>query len=171
MTALTDPEFDQLFTTFGFTAFRLEVRNRYDVPYETESIRKFLAGEMDERVQKRPWLDMIHAITSKGKRFERVRVVTVPLTDYSRYGLWSSEFNNQAGEAIRYLVRDQAEGLPHHDYWLFDSRKLVRMNFDDVDDHFVSAEIVDDPVEVVRHNYWRDLAWHRAVRREEFAAK
>jgi hypothetical protein len=31
------------------------------------------------------------------------------------------------------------EGLPDHDYWLFDSRKLVRMHFDD-EDRFLGGE-------------------------------
>lgn len=166
MSLPTDSEVDELFATFDYTAFRLHVRDRYDVPRETESIQKFLAGEpkdLDKELWFKPWMDMIREITAQGKRVERVRVVTVPLTDHSRYGLWSARFNNEAGEDIRYLDRDHAGGFPSHDYW------LVKRNVDDVDDHFVSAEIIDDPAEVVRHNYWRDLAWHRAVRREDFA--
>lgn len=170
MNQLTDVEFQQLFTTFEYTAFRLEVRDRYNVPYEAESLRRFLAGEPDEDRQKRPWLDMIRGITAEGKRFERVRVVSVPLTDYCRFLYVGAEINNAAGEDIRYLNRDQAEGLPNHDYWLFDSRKLVMMHFDDADGGFLGAEIVDDTAEIVQHDFWRDLAWHRAVRREDFAA-
>jgi hypothetical protein len=172
VTELTDPEFDQLFTTFEHTAFRLEVRDRYDAPYSADSVREFLAGEADQpddRAWFKPWVDFIRQVKAAGKRFERVRVVTVPLSDYSRYSLWSSQTNNKAGEDIRYLARDQAEGLPDHDYWLFDSRTLAWMHFDD-DDRFVGAEIIDEPAEIVRHNYWRDLAWHRAIRREDFAA-
>jgi hypothetical protein len=54
-----------------------------------------------------------------------------------------------AGEDIRYLARDQAEAaeLPNHEYWLFDSRKLVRMHFDDAD-VFRGAEIVEEPAEI-----------------------
>jgi hypothetical protein len=167
---LSDDDFDQLFHTFEHTAFRLEVRDRYSVPYEVESLREFLAGEPDERIWKRPWLEMIRKVTSEGKRVERVRVVSLPLTDYSRYGLWSCQTNNKAGEDIRYLTRDQAEGLPNYDYWLFDSRKLVHMHFDD-EDHYLGAEVIEAPAVIVEHNYWRDMAWHRSVRREEFAAE
>lgn len=115
---------------------------------------------------------MIRAATSAGKRFARVRVVSVPLTDYSRFGIWCAQFTNGAGEDIRYLTRDVAdvEGLPKHDYWLFDSRLLVRMHFDDKDS-FLGAEIIEDPAEIVKANYWRDAAWHRAVRRDDFATE
>ena len=61
--------------------------------------------------------------------------MTLPLTDYSRFGVWCAQFTNDAGEDIRYLPRDQADaaGLPKHDYWLFDSTTLMRMTFDDND--------------------------------------
>lgn len=147
------------------------MRDRYDADYENESLRKFLAGEADDLPWMQDWLAMIREATKAGKRFARVRVVSVPLTDYSRFGIWCAQFTNGAGEDIRYLTRDvaNAEGLPGEDFWLFDSRKLVRMHFDDRDS-FLGAEIVADPVEVVQHNYWRDAAWHRAIRRDDFAA-
>lgn len=96
----------------------------------------------------------------------------MPLTDYSRFGVYCARFMNEAGEDIRYVTRDvaAAAGLPTHDYWLFDSRELVRMHFDDAN-RFLGGAVVDDPAEVVQHNYWRDAARHHAVRRDEFAAK
>jgi hypothetical protein len=115
---------------------------------------------------------MVREATAAGRRFRRVRVVTLPLTDYSRFGVWAAQFTNGAGEDIRYLLRDKAEaiGLPHHDYWLFDSTKLLRMHFDD-DDVPLDHEIVADPGEVVRHNYWRDAAWHHAITRDDFVTE
>lgn len=115
---------------------------------------------------------MIRAATAEGRRFARVRLVSLPLTDYSRFGVWCAQFTNSAGENIRYLERDKAEvaRLPNHDYWLFDSAKLVRLHFDD-SDAFLGSEIVEDPAEIVKHNYWRDAAWHHAVRRDDFATE
>lgn len=170
MNLLVGDDFRQLFKTFDHTAFRLEVRDRYNVPEEAEMVRKFLTGEPDEGRKSRPWLDLIREIRSAGKRFERVRVVSLPSTDYSRFGHAGAEINNWAGEEIRYLDRVKAEsvGLPNHDYWLFDSRKLARMHFDE-DDRLLGTEIIEDPAEIVRHNYWRDVAWHHAIRREDFA--
>ena len=64
----------------------------------------------------------------------------------------------------------QAAGLPNHDYWLFDSSKLIRMHFDDAD-RFQGGELIEDPIVIVEHNYWRDAAWHHAVRRDDFATE
>jgi hypothetical protein len=157
---------------FKHTAFRLEVRDRYDAPYENESMRRFLAGEKDDLPWMRSWLVMLRDLTAQGRRFARVRVVSLPLTDYTRFGVWCAQFTNGAGEDIRYLIRDQAqaEGLPAHDYWLFDSRTLVQLHFDN-EDRFLGGELIEDPAVIVQHNYWRDAAWHRAVRRDDFAAE
>jgi len=116
------------------------------------------------------WLSMIRTATAEGRRFSRVRVVSVPLTDYSRFGVFCSQYTNAAGEEIRYLPRDQARDLPDYDYWLFDSRLLVKMHFD-TEEHFLGGEVIKDPAVIVQHGHWRDAAWHRAVRRDDFAAE
>ncbi len=46
---------------------------------------------------------------------------------------------------------------------------LVRMHFDD-DENFLGGEVIEDPAVIVQHNYWRDAAWHFAVRRDDFAS-
>ncbi|WP_245667646.1 DUF6879 family protein [Actinomadura macra] len=162
--------FRQLFHSFEYTAFRLEARDSYDASYENESLQKFLAGEPDDLPWMQSWLDMLQEATAKGRRFARVRLVTLPLTDYSRFGVWCAQFTNGAGEDIRYLPRDEAQAaeLPSYDYWLFDSSKLVRMHFDD-SDVFLGGEVIEDASEIVKHNYWRDTAWHHAIRRDDFA--
>ncbi|MEV8345688.1 DUF6879 family protein [Streptomyces niveus] len=169
---ITGDEFGQLFRTFKHTAFRLEVRDRYDASYENASLAKFLKGEEDDLPWMQDWLAMIREATRRGRRFSRVRVVSTPLTDYSRFGVWCAQFTNGAGEDIRYLERERADaaGLPDHDYWLFDSSTLIRMHFNDGDE-FLGGELVEDSAAVVRHNHWRDAAWHHAVRRDDFATE
>jgi hypothetical protein len=118
------------------------------------------------------WLNILRDTTATGRRFARVRVVSLPLTDYSRFGVWCAQFTNAAGEDIRYLDRAEAQsaGLPNHDYWLFDSRLLLRMHFDE-HDTFLGGEIIEDTAEIVKANYWRDAAWHHAIRRDDFATQ
>jgi hypothetical protein len=168
MSRLVGPEFGQLFRTFEHTAFRLETRDSYDSPTEATALAQFIAGEQVDLGWFQNWLAMIRELTTNGLRFTRVRVVSLPLTDYSRFGLFCSQHTNAAGEDIRYLSRDKAAGLPEYDYWLFDSRMLVRMHFDE-QDRFLGGDIIQDAEAVVQHNYWRDVALHKASRRDEFA--
>jgi hypothetical protein len=146
----------------------LEVRRRYAPSYEGASLQRFLAGEPDDLPWMQDWLTMVRQAAAEGRRFSRVRVVDLPLSDYNAFGLAVSARNNEAGEDIRYLTRDEAGGLPDHDYWLFDSSKLLVMHFDS-DDRFMHGEVIEDPAVIVEHNYWRDAAWHKAVRRDSFA--
>nr|WP_322760951.1 DUF6879 family protein [Frankia sp. Cr2] len=140
----------------------------YYSPNETRALQQFVAGEEVDLGWFQNWLGLIRGAAAEGRRFARVRVVSLPLTDYSMFGVFCSQHTNAAGEDIRYLARDQAADLPDYDYWLFDSRTLVRMHFED-DTTFRCGEIIEDPASVVRHSYWRDAAWHRAVRRDDFA--
>jgi len=118
-----------------------------------------------------PWLRMVRESAAEGRRFARVRVVDLPMSDWNRYSYALAEHNITAGEDIRYLARGQAPAkLPGYDYWLFDSSKLIVMRFDDAD-RFVGGELVEDPSEIVQANYWRDAALHWAVRRDDFASE
>ncbi len=146
------------------------MRSGYNPSYEGESLRKFLKGEPDDLSWMQAWLRMVREATSEGRRYFRARVVDLPMSDWNRYSYALSAHNIAAGEDIRYIERSNAVGLPDHDYWLFDSSRLVIMRFDEAD-RFIGGELVEDPSEIIRHNYWRDAAWHKAVRRDDFAGE
>lgn len=161
--------FAALFDTYEHTAFRLEVRDSYlGVPYEQERFAKFMAGTDDEAQRSRPWLDGVRRRSSEGRTMTRVRVVTLPPTDYARYAHHAAKANILAGEDIRYLSRADAAGLPTYDYWLFDSSRLYLMHYTEADAS-LGAEKITDPSTIVRHAYWRDAAWHRATPHRQFS--
>src|SRR5215831_19125370 len=109
MTLLTDEAFVDLFRNVEHSAFRLEVRESY---YEKEQLGQFLAGQRVDLTYMEEWLALIVQQRVEGKRIERVRVVSRPYSDYTRYGLWLCQYNTRAGEDIRYLLRPEAQGLP-----------------------------------------------------------
>nr|WP_253799468.1 DUF6879 family protein [Nocardia amikacinitolerans] len=55
----------------------------------------------------------------------RVRVVTVPHTDYHRWLLTLAELNAEAGESIRYVARHRAGDVPPDDVWLLDDERAA----------------------------------------------
>jgi hypothetical protein len=118
------------------------------------------------------WLGLILRRTLAGQRIERVRVITEPWSDYTRFGLNLSRLNVAAGEDIRYLSRDHADelGLPQYDYWLLDSSKMCILRFDD-QDVLLGAEIVNDPAVVVEHARHRDIAQRYALPRADYLAQ
>src|SRR5262249_8789474 len=137
----------------------LEVRESY---YEKEQLGQFLAGGPVDLSYMEAWLAVMVRARVEGKRVERVRVVSRPFSDYTRYGLWLCRYNTQAGEDIRYLDRRRAGTLPNHDYWLLDSSRLYLVRFSETDE-LLGAEPVEAAPEVLQHGLWRDAAWHHAI--------
>lgn len=172
MALLTENQLGDLLAGFSKSAFRFETRERYNSTVGKEPFRKFLAGEPDHYEWHRPWMDKIRRDLTAGKVWQRVRIVSVPLSDYTRYGIQVAQLGIQAGEDIRYLRRDVAEslGLMPFDAWLLDSCQLVHLHFNDDDDTFKGADLVTDRAVVAQHLEWRELSLRHAQACEEFVA-
>jgi hypothetical protein len=167
---LTAEEFWAACLGFEHTAFRLETHERYADDEEEEPLRRFLAGEPPHDAWFTDWYEAVALLASAGKRMERVRVVSEPRSDYTRFGIdLARRLNVPAGEDIRYLPRHRAAGigLPDEDFWLLDSSRVLTLHFDG--DVLLGAELVTDPAAVVQRAYWRDAAWHYAVPVDEYA--
>jgi hypothetical protein len=163
-------EFSDRFTTFRYTAYRLETLQSYDVPQEEESLAAFLAGDpVSFGPPKDGWTATVAEAVAAGKLMRRVHIVEEPLSDYLRYEMLSYRPNVEAGEDVRILpvAPGRWPDLPRRDYWLFDSADLWLMNYGR-DGHFTGAGPVRDAAEIVMHNYWRDAALHAAVPYAEY---
>ncbi|ARP72093.1 hypothetical protein LK07_22620 [Streptomyces pluripotens] len=158
---LTGEGFGRLFETFERTAFRLETLAEYDVEEEREEIARFLAGEdMGPEWDDNPW---VRSMADKGKQVSRVHVLRSPLTDYLRYELAAYPGNIKAGESIGIidLAEQDVEGLPDHDFWLFDDRDVYRMHYTP-EGRFLGGELL--PADrLPEYRGYRDLALSRAV--------
>lgn len=174
MTLLTGEVFDQLFAAFSATADRVELRDYYRSDVEDEVVRRFVAGESDDMAWSKAWFDKIRTLGTDGKQFRRVRVVTVPLSDYQRCGVVRvTPHNIEAGEDIRYLDRTRTAdlGLPTFDYWLFDAglptARAVKLHFDDRDS-FLGAEFIPSEA-LVELSAAFTRAFDRALTPDRFA--
>ncbi len=161
-----------LFEEFEHTAWRLETRRGYAVDIGTARYEAFLRGEPLPYDPANVWHANVRRQVAQGKRFERVRLVDEPLSTGQRFLLTSGLGNVEAGEDIRNLPRSTAQrlGLPAVDFWLFDSRVLVRFHFD-ADDNTLGVELVEDPAQILAACQARDAAWHHAVPTVEFARR
>lgn len=166
-------EFDRLFTQFEHTAWRLETRRRYASDELTDTYTQFTRGEpVDWEGVDAEWCAERREQAGLGKRFERVRIVDSPPTAGQLYLLDNARRNSAVGETILNLRREDADrlGLPAEDFWIFDSRLVALLDFDDADD-LVSVELITEPAAVLRYATVRDAALHHAVPYEEFAAR
>lgn len=173
---LTGDEFLDLFRQMQRGAFRLELRDRYNVPAERERLDAFESRDWARlqalnRAQRAVWLDLISQSTSEGKQVERVRVITEPASRYIQFEMALNEGNQTAGEDIRYLARHLAPpDLPQVDYWLFDSSSAAVLHFDE-DDVLTGTEYVDDPDTIGGFLAGQQATWQNAIPFPEYAAK
>ncbi|WP_314612477.1 DUF6879 family protein [Streptomyces stackebrandtii] len=163
--------FGKLFETFEHTAWRLETRRRFASDEATNTWAQFIAGQPVEWDYEDEWCMNVRAQTAQGKRFERVRIIDNPPTPGQIYLLDNAKRNCAVGEDIRNLWRTDADRLrlPAEDFWIFDSRLVALLNFDD-SDNLIDVELITEPVEVNRYAQVRDAAWHYAVPYERFSA-
>lgn len=164
MELLQGEAFDDLFRTFNHRAFHLEVQDSYHTPEESGPFHLFLTGQTDDFAWHQPWLNLVREVTSAGKRIRRVRVVTVPHGDYTRWGLTVAEHNIAAGEDIRWLPRHliDSDYLTSDDYWLFDDDRVVFTVFEP-NGRFAGGVATTDPAIVAYCRAVQDRVWQAAV--------
>ncbi|GHA95646.1 hypothetical protein GCM10010330_57290 [Streptomyces tendae] len=166
-------EFDRLFTVFEHTAWRLETRSRYASDETAPTYAQFTRGEpVDWSGADLEWCAERREQAALGKKFERVRVIDQPPTTGQLYLLENARRNSSVGEAIHNLDRATADGLglPEEDFWIFDSRLVALLNFDDAD-NLINVELIREPAAVLRYAMARDAAMHHAVPYTEYAER
>ncbi|MFI9772485.1 DUF6879 family protein [Streptomyces sp. NPDC052415] len=159
-----------LFREFRHTAWRLETRHAYASNLNGPNWARFQAGQ--PLSFESDWYANVRTQTGQGKRIERVRLVDDPVTEHQRFLLATGLGSVEAGEDIRNLHRAQAQDLrlPDHDFWLFDSKILVRFAFDDRDTT-LGVYVTEDPAEVLAACQARDAAWHHATPTAQFVRR
>lgn len=163
MEPLSYEGFKQLVLT-SKRAFHLEQRDTYTVASEDEPFGRWLRGEPDDYAWHADWLSFLRQATASGVEVQRVRLASLPHTDYIRWGLEVSPLNIAAGEDIRYLPRHLATDiqLPEDDYWLLGDGTLILSVFsaDGRTGGFVRAQ---SPELLGQCLTVREQVWERAI--------
>ena len=154
-------------------AWHLERRDTYGVTSESEPLRRWLDGEPDDYAWHAEWLQFVRESTAAGIEVQRLRIVSEPHTDYTRWGMAIAPQNIKAGEDVRYLQRDRLEAhgipVPEEDCWLLDDTVLVLSIF--LDDGREGAYAREpDPALTGQYRAFRDATWRLAVSAREYIA-
>lgn len=171
ITAIPSAEWGALFTGFTREAFRLEARQHYTAPDEQEEFAKFLAGE-EPRPELTWWTKLARGHTAAGRTMARVRIIVEPPSDYTRFELAAYPIMAAAGDDIRILSVSPGAwppGIPHEDFWIFDSRDLWTLQYDEAG-VLLSAQLTDHPQVVADHLRWRDEALELAIPVNDYLA-
>ena len=161
MELLQGKDFDDLFRSFKRTAFHLELQDSYHTPDEAGPFDLFRAGQPDDFAWHEPWLQLVREATTAGRLISRLRVVTVPHGEYTKWGLTVAPLNIKAGEEMRWLPRSMTAGirLTADDYWLFDDERVVFTIFEPGGKFGGGAQTVDpvivDHCREVHERLWK----------------
>ncbi len=171
MELLQGEAFFGLFRAFERTAFHLEVQDSYYTPDEAGPFDLFRTGQPDDFAWHEPWLKLVRETTATGRRISRVRVVTEPHVDYTRWGLAVAPLNIAAGEDLRWLPRHLVTeaDLTADDYWLIDDNRVVFTIFEPSGRFAGGAQTVD-PVIVEHCRRVHDHVWKLAIPHQTYAA-
>ncbi|WP_051047417.1 DUF6879 family protein [Nocardia asiatica] len=166
----------EFFRSARSTAVHLEVQDSYQVPDEYAPLKRWReTGEIIETDGGRQWCDLVTETTARGVTVARVRVVSVPHTEYTRWLVDACAPNAAAGEQIRWLPRHLADEVPADDYWLFDEQTVAFNTIDDTGDAAGLAVTTDPAIARVCteawHRLWRHGIDHADYRRSEHAAR
>ncbi|MFC8531777.1 DUF6879 family protein [Nocardia sp. NPDC057227] len=169
MYSVTGEQLDELFRSPWQRAFHLELQDTYAVSGEFEPLRQYLAGETENAAWQQGWLDLVSEITAAGKTVQRVRVVTEPHADYTRWALAVAPRNIAAGEDVRWLPRHLVDSrqLTGDDYWLFDDH-LAAFSVFTVSGEGAGFAVTTDPVIAANFRAVRDRVWPAAVPHDEY---
>ncbi|WP_338682622.1 hypothetical protein QD712_11355 [Streptomyces acidiscabies] len=165
-------EFGRLFHHIEHSAWHLETRRGYASDREDSSYEVFLETGTAPMDLDSEWCVNIREQTSQGKYIGRVRVVDSPPTKGQLFLLSYAECNAATGEDVRNVWRDDAARvhLPDEDFWIFDSRLVAVLRFDD-DDVLLHVEVITEPAEVLRYCQVRDAAVHASIPYDEFGSQ
>jgi len=167
------PTFPELLGAATSTAVHLEMRDTYAVDYEKGPFAEWRAGfrhnPADRASWWRPWLDLIQETVGRGVVVRRARIVSEPVSEYTRY-LYDGTFTNvAAGEQVRWLPRRRASdiALPGNDFWLIDGH-LIRWNHFTGEGASGGGEISDDQAAAKLCAEAFEAVWERGVPHENY---
>ncbi len=167
------PAFTDLLAGTTRSAVHLEMRDTYAVDYESGPFAEWRRGHRHDPADRaswwRPWLSLVEETVARGVVIRRGRIVSEPVSEYTRF-LHSFTFTNvAAGELVRWLPRRRASdlALPGNDFWLFDDHTVYWNHFTG-DGVSAGGEVSEDPAAVKLCTEAFEAVWPRAVPHDQY---
>ncbi|MEU9402227.1 DUF6879 family protein [Streptomyces sp. SID4985] len=166
-------EFTDLLASAQRSAVHLEMRDSYAVDYERGPFAEWREGFRHDPADRaswwRPWLDLVRETVARGVVIRRARIVSEPVSEYTRF-LYDNTFTNvAAGEQVRWFPRRRTGviALPANDFWVIDGQ-VVRWNHFTGSGASAGGEVTDDPTAAKLCSEAFDTVWARAIPHDQY---
>ncbi|WP_034090739.1 DUF6879 family protein [Streptacidiphilus albus] len=171
-------EWPEFFQTARVQALHLEMRDAYGVAEELQELDLWKrTGQADTNPDAegwRPWTTIARDAIARGVVLRRARIVSEPVTDYTRWLHRITETNLAVGELVRWLPRAKASDLclPGNDFWVLDHHSVLF-------NHWTGYGDLADPATELRHEPELikmctaafEAVWDRATPHEEYQVR
>jgi hypothetical protein len=153
-------------------AWHLELRDSYHVEEEDHPFSKWPHGEPDDFQWLEEWLSFVREVRAYRVTVERLRIVTVPHSDYVEWILSTACLNTDSGEDVRYLPRRETQDvtLPDEDCWLLDDDRLILSLFQP-DGRSGGYAVEPDPALTAQYRTVRDQLWPRGIPYSQYVSR
>ena len=162
-----------LFSRAQHSAVHLEMRDTYAAPSEVDPITRWQETGVADTDPDSDWWSgwsmIIRDAISRGVTVRRARIVSEPVSQYTRWLHAITPANLAAGELVRWLPRAEAVDLclPGSDFWLFDDL-LVRFGQFNGDGQPLAPQYREEPDVIKLCSEAFEGVWKRAVAHEEY---
>ena len=162
--------FEELLSVCVRTALKLELRDVYMT--DDPGYLAWQSGDVDGAVASYAnWTRTARAAVSRGVSVRRVRVVSMPVTQYIFFEhAITNQVNIAAGEVVRWLPRGHASSicLPGNDVWVFDDRIVQFYHFSG-DGAYLGDEVTETPTVVRQCANAFLTAWEHSIDHYDFS--
>ncbi len=105
------PPFEELIASAHHSAVHSEMRDFY-TPHDPIFLNWKAGREFDPAEVMADWCQTVRSNVARGVVIRRARIVSEPLSDFTRHEYWmTSRLNIAAGEQVRWLPRRRASDL------------------------------------------------------------
>ncbi|WP_026414471.1 DUF6879 family protein [Actinomadura oligospora] len=167
-TPLTNDRFEDLLSAANRSAVHLELRDAYMADDSFTRWRE--TGAVARDANDEWWISTVGKQVERGVAVKRARIVSEPLSAYSRW-LWecTPAVNLAAGETVRWLPRHRTAGLvvPPADFWVFDSEVLAWNHFSG-DGEWAGNEVTRSRELIKLCLEAFEAVWERAIDHQEY---
>ncbi len=131
MRAIGVEEFRSLYRGIKSSYDHLELRDSYGTAAEIPQIAKWRSGEPDDLMWLDEWCGLMRRFRNDGKRCRRVKVVSLPLSEYQRWNHSVLGPIVASGEQVRWADRREVSclTLPPSDFYLIDDSAAMFLHF------------------------------------------
>ncbi len=128
--------YEQYFNTAKTSIFRFEGLQDYSAMDGEDMVRSFiLTGKLSTHPSESKWWQDMLEKNKNGIKTARVRLVTLPLNDYTKMELaWHKEAAAYSGDDIRIIEKEKFQDIfmfnnPLSDFWLIDDKYAFKMTY------------------------------------------